>query len=168
MEEDKAIPGLGGLAGLKPQFGKVEGVLGRLCIDCFGWRGGFIHIIKWHTAKEKRTTKTAPASVVIREFQESLWNEDKQRWPSLAGSLGFWIISDWEEARSIIWGMILYPPAILCSWIFVPLKWLSQCELNSNGHDGGFSMLPETRSEFLPAPPALKHLLWLINLLWSN
>lgn len=72
MEEDKAIPGLGGLAGLKPQFGKVEGVLGRLCIDCFGWRGGFIHIIKWHTAKEKRTTKTAPASVVIREFQESL------------------------------------------------------------------------------------------------
>lgn len=78
MEEGKAIPGLGGLASLKAQFGEVEGVLGRLCIDCFGWRGGFIHIIKWHTAQEKRTRKTASASVVIRGFQESLLNEDKQ------------------------------------------------------------------------------------------
>lgn len=50
-------------------------------------------------------------------------------------------------------------PATLCGCIFVPLKWSSQCELNSNGHDGAFSTLPETRSEFLPAPPALKHLL---------
>lgn len=118
--------------------------------------------------EENNEAGLASAIVVIREFQAPLLNEDKQDWPSLTGSLGFWIISDWEVACSIIWGVILYPPAILCSWIFVPLKRFSQCELNSNGHDGGFSMLPETRSEFLPAPPALKHLLWLINLLWSN
>lgn len=119
-------------------------------------------------SQREENNEDGSAIAAIREFQAPLLNEDKQGWPSLTGSLGFWIISDWEVACSIIWGMILYPPAILCSWIFVPLKWFSQCELNSNGHDGGFSVLPETRSEFLPAPPALKHLLWLINLLWSN
>lgn len=31
-----------------------EGVFGRLCVDCFGWRGEFIHVIRWHPAKEKR------------------------------------------------------------------------------------------------------------------
>lgn len=98
----------------------------------------------------------------------SLLKAGKQGWPSLAGSLGLWIISGWEVARSVLWGMMLYPPAILCRWIFVPLKWLSQCELSSKGRDGGFATLPETGAEFLPAPPALKHLLWLINLLWSN
>lgn len=78
MKEGKAIPGLGGFAWLKSQVGKVEGVFGRLCVDCFGWRGGFIHIIKRHPAKDRGTMKTASAIVVIRELQEALLNEDKQ------------------------------------------------------------------------------------------
>lgn len=160
--------GTGSVSIPKTQVRKVEGVLGRWCVDCFGCRGGFVHVMKRHPAGARRTMKTASAIVVFRELQAPLRNEDQQGWPSLAGSLGSWIISGWQVACSIVWGMILYPPAILCSCIFVPLKWFSQCELKSNRHDGGFSVLPETRSEFLPAPPALKHLLWLINLSWSN
>lgn len=78
MAAGKAIPGQGGLARRKPQVGKVEGVFGRLCVDCFGWRGRFIHIIQWPPAKERRTMKTPSAIVVIWEFQEPLLNEDKQ------------------------------------------------------------------------------------------